>query len=353
MLEFELEGSIGGKELAAALRVEDGECVALTGPSGAGKTTLLRMLAGLHEPDRGSIRIDQRCLYDSSSGVDLPTEQRGCGYVFQAYALFDHMSVRKNVEYGIRGESRKRRAARALDQLAQLGVDHLAEKSPRQLSGGERRRVALARVLAQQPSFLLFDEPLSALDVRSRARAADEIREAVERSNVPAILVTHDFIDAAMIAERIAVLDDGRVVQTGSADQLTSDPATPFVADLTGANVLRGEAAPHADGLSEVALDGGGTAVSTDAASGRVLISVQPWEITLERADHAPDPGSAQNSLAGIVRSVKPIANRVRVAIELPQPLVAEVTPRAVDQLDLRPGRAVRATFKASATRLY
>jgi molybdate transport system ATP-binding protein len=211
--------------------------------------------------------------------------------------------------------------------------------------------VALARALARKPAALLLDEPLSALDTRTRGAASRVLAEVLRESDVPALLVTHDFAEAAELADRIAIIDDGRVLQEGTATELAAAPATAFVADFTGAVVLIGHARARPDGLTEVQLDGGGTLTSTDRAEGRVGASVHPWEITLEPPGSAAS-GSAQNRIAAEVASVTVIGNRARVGLRAGQPLVAEVTEPALRRLQLEPGSHVVASFKAAATRL-
>jgi molybdate transport system ATP-binding protein len=198
---------------------------------------------------------------------------------------------------------------------------------------------------------LLLDEPLSALDTRTRARAARELAALLRDASVPALLVTHDFGEAALLGDRVAVIDAGRIVQEGSARELAAAPASAFVADLTGAVVMLGEAEAGRDGLTLVRIDGGGEVASTDPGRGRVAVSVHPWEIALAAAS-ADAVGSAQNRLLGTVSSVTHVGNRVRVGVEAGQPLVAEVTEPAVRELGLRPGVRVAASWKAAATRL-
>jgi molybdate transport system ATP-binding protein len=353
VLELDISGPAGAHELRAAIAVEAGHCLALAGPSGAGKTTLLRMIAGLARPASGRIALGGRVLFDSAAGVDLPPERRRCGCVFQDYALFDQMPVWRNVAYGMDGVPRRARRGRARELLARLGAEQLADAHPRDLSGGERQRVALARAVASEPDLLLFDEPLTALDVQNRAKAAREIAVAVADACVPAVLVTHDYFEAALIGDRIAVLDAGRIVQSGSAEQLSAQPSTPFVADLTGANVLRGRAERRPDGLTRVELDGGGALLSTDRASGRVAATVQPWEIVLSPVGAAQPAASTQNLLAGTILSVAALGNRARIGLELPQPVVAEVTAQAASDLGLVPGAGVVVQIKAAAVRLF
>ncbi|HWT24283.1 MAG TPA: ATP-binding cassette domain-containing protein, partial [Solirubrobacteraceae bacterium] len=218
-------------------------------------------------------------------------------------------------------------------------------------SGGERQRVAIARALARRPAALLLDEPLSALDPRLRAAAGRELAAVFADTGVPALLVTHDFTEAAVLGTRVGVIDGGRVIQQGTAAELAAAPASAFVADFTGAVVLTGDARPGDDGLTHVTLDGGGTVFSTDPGDGPVAVSVYPWEIAL-----APPGteriGSAQNHLAVRVVSVTPVGTRVRVGLAAPQPLTAELSDASVHAMHLRPGARAIATWKAAATRL-
>jgi molybdate transport system ATP-binding protein len=351
VLRVEARTTLGQLELDVALDVPAGRCLALAGPSGAGKTSVLRVVAGLLRPRSGLVRCGDAAWLDTSRRLDVPPELRRCGYVFQDYALFGHLSAWRNVAYGLRGGRRADRRARALELLDRFGMAHLADARPRTLSGGERQRVALARALAPEPSALLLDEPLSALDARTRASAARELGAVLRTAGVPALLVTHDFAEAALLGDEVGVIDGGRVVQRGSASTLAARPASAFVADFTGAVVLTGSASPGADGLTHVALDGGGQVSSTDAATGPVAVSVFPWEIALAPAGGAPS-GSAQNRLAVEVTSVTALGNRVRVGLTAPQPLTAEITGPALRDLRLQPGDRVQATWKAAATRL-
>ncbi|MEA2440258.1 MAG: molybdate transport system ATP-binding protein [Thermoleophilaceae bacterium] len=348
MLRAELETRVGALEVELELDVAPGETLALAGPSGAGKTSVLRAVAGLLRPRRGRVVCDDEVWLDTASRVDVPPERRGCGYLFQEYALFPHLSAWRNVAYGL---PRERRRERAHELLERFGLGGRADATPRDLSGGERQRVALARALAREPRALLLDEPLSALDSRTRGRASRELAAALRAAGVPALLVTHDFGEAALLGDRVAVIDEGRVVQEGSARELAAAPTSPFVADLTGAVVLTGDASPGSDGLTLVRLDGGGEVTSTDSGAGQVAVSVHPWEIALAEAG-APVSGSAQNRIDGTVVSIAHVGNRVRVGVEAGQPLVAEVTEPAVRDLELRPGVRVTASWKAAATRL-
>jgi molybdate transport system ATP-binding protein len=351
MLRIEARTPLRHFELEAELEAPAGTCVALAGPSGAGKSTLLRIAAGLLRPEHGRVTCGDDVWLDTASGRQVPPELRGCGYVFQDYALFGHLRVWQNVAYGLRRTPRAQRRARADELLERFGIAHLAEARPATLSGGERQRVALARALAPRPRALLLDEPLSALDARTRARASRELASVLRDAGVPALLVTHDFTEAAVLGDRVAVIDSGRIVQEGTAGELAAAPASAFVADFTGAVVLTGVAREGPDGTTLVDLDGGGQATSTDRRTGPVALSVHPWEIALEPAGpHVA--GSAQNRLDAEVLTVTAIGNRVRVGLAAPQPLVAEVTSTAVGGLHLKAGVRVTASWKATATRL-
>ena len=348
MLAVEAATRLGALELDVALEVTPGRCLALAGPSGAGKTSVLRVVAGLLRPDRGRVTCDERIWLDTERGTSLPPEEREVGYLFQEHALFGHLSAWRNVAYPMRSGDRR---ARALELLDRFGVAHLADARPRTLSGGERQRVALARALARTPRVLLLDEPLSALDTTTRAAASRELAAVLRDAGVPALLVTHDFAEAALLGDEIGVIQDGRVVQRGTAAQLAAAPAAPFVADFAGAVVLTGTASAGPDGLTRIALDGGGTISSADPGEGPVAVSVFPWEISIAPAG-ARDEGSARNHLEAQVVSVTPVANRVRVGLLAGQPLTAELTGPSAEALALAPGARVVATWKAAATRV-
>ena len=340
----------GDLDLEVELQVPAGECLALVGPSGAGKSTLLRILAGLVTPDRGAITLDEELWLDPGGGRSLAPEHRGVGFVLQDYALFPRMNAWRNVAYGIAG-SRADRARIAREALARFGLAERADALPADLSGGEQQRVALARALASGPRLLLLDEPLSALDARTRASSSRELAAVLASADVPAVIVTHDFSEASVLADRVAVLDAGRIVQEGLASELAAAPASGLVADLTGASVLRGVARPGPEGLTIVDLDGGGEASSTDRVAGPVALSVFPWEVELH-AEAGEDDGSALNRVAAEVVTVSELGNRARIGLRCPQPLAAEVTSASVHRLGLAPGARVTASWKATATRL-
>ena len=351
MLRVEATTRLGAFTLDVALEVPAGSCLALAGPSGAGKTSVLRVAAGLVHPVRGRVTCGDDVWLDTDRGIDVAPEHRRCGYVFQEYALFAHLRAWQNVAYPLRGLDRTERRKRALAMLERFGVAHLADQRPRTLSGGERQRVAVARALARHPAALLLDEPLSALDTRSRASGGRELAAVLAETGVPTLLVTHDFTEAALLGDRVGVIDGGRVIQEGTAGELAASPISAFVADFTGAVVLTGTAHPTGDGLTQVALDGGGTVLSTEPGEGPVAVSIFPWEIALAPAG-TERSGSAQNHLSVRVVSVTAVGNRVRAGLAAPQPLTAELTAASAHELDLTPGAPLVATWKAAGTRL-
>jgi molybdate transport system ATP-binding protein len=337
-------------------------------------------------PEEGRVALGDEVWLDTERGIDLAPERRACGFLFQDYALFPTMSAWRNVAYGMggapgRGEGRaernggrpgrKERRSRALEMLERFGVAELADARPATMSGGERQRVALARALAARPPLLLLDEPLAALDSTTRREAIGELREVFAASATPVVLVTHSFEEAAALAGELVVIDAGREVQRGTAAAISAAPASAFVADFSGAVVLRGEASGEGQ-LTVVRLPGGAEIRSADRARGPVSLSVFPWEISLEvdgpgdpaagmargggpsprGAEAVPPTDSRLNRLPCEITAVTTIGSRARVGLAAPEPLVAEVTSTSAARLDLCPGARVTAVWKATATRL-
>jgi molybdate transport system ATP-binding protein len=306
--------------------------LALVGPSGAGKSSVLRSVAGLVRPAAGRIAVDGETWFDAGR-VDLAPERRRVGLVFQDYALFPHLTVRENVEFG-----GKRRTDELLERFR---IDKLADARPAKLSGGEQQRVALARALAREPQVLLLDEPLAALDAHTRTVVRSELQEVLATLDLPVLLVTHDFEDAAALADSVGVIVDGRIRQVASPAELVAQPADAFVASFTGANVLHG----HAEGTRVHLADGTVVAVA-EPAQGEVALAVYPWDVTvgLERPHD-----SALNVVAAPIRSIAAFGSRVRVAIG---PVSAEITAESLDRLGLAVGMPAFASFKATGTRI-
>jgi molybdate transport system ATP-binding protein len=299
---------------------------------------VLRAVAGLARPTRGRIALGGETLFDSEHGVALPPERRRVGLVFQEYALFPHLSVERNVAFGGR--------ERAAELLERFRIAHLAKARPAELSGGERQRVALARAIARDPAVLLLDEPMAALDAHTRAGVRAELQELLHELALPTLLVTHDFEDAAALADRVGVISVGRILQVGTPDELVAAPSDAFVASFTGGNLLHGFARPTREGLTEIVLDGGAVVFSTDRAEGRVGVVVHPWEVSIA---HAAAADSALNHVSAPISSVVTVGNRVRVRVG---PLVGEVTAASAERLGLERGRIVVASFKATGARL-
>jgi molybdopterin-binding protein len=352
--------SVPLRAFAVELALEVGaETLALVGPSGAGKTSVLRAIAGLVRPSRGLVVLGGETWFDGR--LDLPPERRRVGLVFQEFALFPHLTVRQNVAFGGRqrrrldGAAQERRFRlgrnrsgenRADSLLERLGIARLASARPGELSGGERQRVALARALAREPGVLLLDEPLGALDPHTRGQVRAELREHLRDAGLPTLLVTHDYADAAALADRVGVLVEGRLVQVGTPAELLAAPASAFVAEFTGVNLLVGRARPGPGGLTEVALADGTRVRSADELDGRVGVVVYPWDVAIAR--EVPDD-SAQNHVRARISAIVPLGNRARVTLG---PLTAEVTAASAERLGLRTGDTVVASFKATTARL-
>lgn len=339
----------GAFELDLALDVQPGEVVALLGPNGAGKSTALRALAGLLRLDAGEVVLGGAVLDGGRAFV--PAERRAVGVVFQDYLLFPHLSLLENVAFGPRSRGVPRREARAqaLGWLRRVGLDDLARTRPRQVSGGQAQRVALARALATDPALLLLDEPLAALDASTRLQVRSDLRHHLGGFAGCTVLVTHDPVDAMVLADRIVVVEDGRQVQAGTPGEVARAPRTDYVARLVGLNLLRG----RADG-QRVVLDGGPTvtaAAGTDRpASGDVLVAFAPSAVSLHRS--APD-GSPRNVFRGSVVGLEQHADTVRVRVEGEVTVLADVTAAAVADLGLVAGQQVWCAVKATEVSSY
>jgi molybdate transport system ATP-binding protein len=320
------------------LTLEVDGTVALVGPSGAGKSTILRAIAGLVRPREGRIEVGGEAWFDAARGLDRPVDERAVGFLFQDYALFPHLTVRQNIEFARRNK--------ADAYLERFRIGHLASARPTELSGGERQRVALARALARDPKVLLLDEPLAALDSRTKTTVRGELQELLAELDIPTLFVTHDFEDAAALAARVGVLVDGRLRQIGRTQELVARPADPFVASFTGANLLHGTVAELSNGIARVRLEDGTVISTTDAAEGDVVVAVYPWDVVVGTE---PPHDSALNVIHAPIRSITELGNRVRLGVG---PLSAEITGESLRRLGLGVDQVVYASFKATGTRV-
>jgi molybdate transport system ATP-binding protein len=333
--------------LDAAIAVAPGEVVALLGPNGAGKSTALRALAGLLPLSGGRIELGGVVLDDPARRVFVPAERRSVGVVFQDYLLFPHLSALDNVAFGLRCRGTRRAEARAAADrwLRQVGLAELGQRRPRELSGGQAQRVALARALAVRPGLLLLDEPLAALDARTRLDVRAQLRRHLAAHDGATVLVTHDPLDAMVLADRIVVLEQGSIVQQGDAAEITRRPRTHYVARLVGLNLHRGVGSGHA-----VALDGGGLLTVAEPVDGPAFVAFSPAAVSLFRS--RPD-GSPRNAWPARVDGVERHGDNLRVHLDGPVPAAADVTPAAAAELDLVVGAQVWAAVKASETYAY
>jgi len=329
-----------GFALDVDLEVGAGETVAVLGPNGAGKTTLLRALAGLIPID-GRVELDGEVLDDSAAGRHVLTEHRRVGLVFQDHVLFPHMTVLDNVAFGLRADSS--RIAR--EWLERAGLGERLKAMPRELSGGQAQRVALLRTLATEPRLLLLDEPLSALDVTIRAEVRRELSRQLAGFQGVRILVTHDPLEAISLADRLIVLEEGKIVQTGTPAEVTARPRSRFVADLAGVNLLRGRGHGR-----HVELEGGAMLTAAEAGEGDVFAVIHPRAVALFLA--RPE-GTPRNVWRGRAEDLDLQGERVRVRLSGTVPLVAEVTPSAVRELRLDAGAEVWVAVKATEISVY
>ena len=359
-----MAGSVerGSFRLEADLRADPGEVLGILGPNGAGKTTLLRALSGLGPLTSGSISLGDLTLDDVATDTFVPAQRRPVGLVFQNYRLFPHLDVRDNVAYAprVQGAGRRRARAAADTWLERLDLTALATRRPHQISGGQAQRVALARALAADPRFLLLDEPLSALDAKTRLDVRAQLRSHLDEFAGPVVIITHDPLEAMIMADRLVVIENGRVVQQGSPAEVARQPATQYVARLVGLNLYTGTLEVA---TARVSLDVGGTFTVTwgdddPGASARtgqstrpVLVVLRPSAITILTA--RPTQASPRNVWQGTVAALELLADRVRVQVDATPPALVDISAAAVADLALRPGTAVWLSAKATETEAY
>lgn len=340
-LDATIDVRVGGFRLDIALAVCPGETVAVVGPNGAGKTTLARVLAGLLPLDAGRITLAETVLDDTATGIFTPVEERSIGVVFQEHLLFPHLNAVDNVAFGLR--SRGVPTATANEQartwLERVGLGAYHEAKPRQLSGGQAQRVALARALATEPTMLLLDEPLAALDATTRVDTRRDLRLHLQAHAGVRIVITHDPLDAAALADRIVVLEDGRLTQAGTLAEITARPRSRYVADFVGVNLLAGTAVGGRVDVGDLEM------TVADRIDGHVLLTIAPRAVTLSRS--RPE-GTARNVWQGVIDGIDHIGGRARIRVLGPVTIVAEITDFAADELQLNNGDQVWVAVKAT-----
>ena len=341
--------------VVAAFDVPAGETVAILGPNGAGKSTLLAVLAGLLVPDTGHVLLSGRELTRCESGRThlVPPEQRRIGLMGQDPLLFPHLSALDNVAFGPRSQGRSRATSRSIagDWLDRMGLPGLSGRRPAQLSGGQRQRVALARALAAEPALLLLDEPLGALDAETVPEIRQVLRIHLRDTGTTSIVVTHDVVDAAVLADRILVLDRGRIVDDGPVAAVLATPKSSFGATLAGLNLIPGTVVDDADtaGGAAVRTDGGlllsGVAATPLARGERAAAVFRPSAVSVFQS--APG-GSPRNRWDATVATLEPGTAAVRLRTGGDPAVAVDVTPAAVAELGLTPGMQVVLSVKAT-----
>ena len=324
---------------------------ALFGASGCGKTTILRCLAGLERPESGSIRAGDVTWFDAARGVALRPQARGVGFLFQDYALFPHLSVEQNIAYGLRRASGDRRTRVGL-LLDLLGLGGLEGRYPRQLSAGQQQRVALARAVAPRPRLLLLDEPLSALDAPARQALRGELRRLLAEFAIPALVVTHDPLEAVALADSAVILADGQVRQRGPVHEVFSHPIDPSVARIVGIETIEpAQVLEVNEGLATVRAGAAQlVAMASGVGPGSAYVCIRGEDVIVERGQ-VPQT-SARNQLTARIVAITPEGPTVRLALDCGFALTALVTRPAAQQLALREGDTVIALVKAQAIHL-
>lgn len=331
-----------GFTVDVSLAIPPGVTVALLGPNGAGKSTVVDVVAGVLPIDRGRVTLGDRVLDDSEAGVFVQPEQRRIGTVFQGAALFPHMTVVQNVAFGPRSRGMPRREATdiASEWLARVGLEGVEELEPGELSGGQAQRVALARALVTEPDALLLDEPLSAIDVSSRAGLRRVLSEHLGAFAGPRLLITHDPSEAFLLADEIHVIEDGAVTQRGTADDIRLHPRTSYAADLAGVNLFVGDA-----DRGVVVVGGHPLHTADSGVTGAALVTIHPRAVAVHRD---PPAGSPRNVWRTTVDLVERLGDRARVRVAAPLPMTAEVTAGSADALGLEAGTDVWLSIKAT-----
>jgi molybdate transport system ATP-binding protein len=359
MFEARIKMQLGSNQahpfnLDVDIKGVDGVTV-LFGTSGAGKTSILRAVAGILTPEQGRISLGDRTYFDSSTGECLPIQQRRIGYVFQNHLLFPHFTAEQNVLYAIRDRSRAEARRRVHDLLSMLGIDRTSGRYPRDLSGGEQQRVSLARALAQDPLMMLLDEPLSAVDVATRSRLLDEISEVQQRSGIPFLYVTHNHSEAVRLGDSMYVLDEGRIVQTGTPIEIFNSPRSAPVARVVGTeNIFVGGILEHRTSDGTTVVDIGSCRLQVPfnniAVGGRITVGIRSEDIIISR-EHLTQT-SARNVLKGAIRRIMLDADKAELVVNSGVNFKVSITPATIRILDLEVGTEIYMLIKARAVHL-
>ncbi|WP_454560950.1 sulfate/molybdate ABC transporter ATP-binding protein [Mycobacterium haemophilum] len=358
MSELQLRAVVTDRHLNVEFSVAPGEVLAVLGPNGAGKSTVLHVIAGLVRPDEGLVRLGDRVLTDTAAGVNVATHDRRVGLLLQDPLLFPHMTVAANVAFGPRSRHRARARNKALGWLRQVDAEQFADRKPRQLSGGQAQRVAIARALAAQPEVLLLDEPLTGLDVAAAAAIRAVLRSLVTRSGCAAILITHQLLDVFTVADRVLVLESGRISEVGKVSDVLGAPRSHFGARIAGVNLVNGTISTDGSLLTRSGAGWHGTPaqdLGNELATGQDAIAVfAPTAVAVYRD---PPHGSPRNTVELTVAELD--ARGAAVLVRGPeQPdgapgLAAEITVDAATELRLMPGDRVWFSIKAHEVALY
>ena len=328
------------------LKIAKGEYFVVLGPTGAGKTLLLELIAGFHKPDSGRIWIDNMDV------TFLPPEKRGVGFVPQEYMLFPHMTVFENVEFGlkVRKVPKAERERRVEQTLEFMGLTHLRDRLPMTLSGGEQQKTALARALVIKPKILLLDEPLSALDTNTRKKMQKELKKIHEELKVTTIHVTHDQIEAFILANRLAVMKDGTIIQTGSPEQVFRRPKDDFVARFVGfENLFDGKIVENKEGIAKIDI-GGVIVEAITKKNGNCTVGIRPDDIIISKS---PLKSSMRNVLRGKISDFIDMGSLVSLMVEVNGlSFVTLITKRSFIEMKLDRGKEVYISFKASSVHI-
>jgi molybdate transport system ATP-binding protein len=339
--------TLGDLGVDVELDLDDAAVVALVGPNGAGKTTVVGAVAGLVRLDRGRVTINDTVVEDRGAGIRVAAERRNLGVVFQEHRLFPNLTALENVAFGLRATGTPKVSARvtAAEWLERVGLPDAAGLRPAQLSGGQAQRVALARALAVEPDVLLLDEPLAAVDAAARTELRHLLRAELRRYPGIRLVITHDPVEAATLADQLIVLEDGRITQRGPLAEVTARPRSPWVASMVGLNLLSGTAA---EGV--IHLDNDAAIATAAQGRGPTFAAIRPNAVSLHRRH--PE-GSPRNVWPGNVGELYLAGDRARVRVDGPVALIAEVTAAAVAELHLADGGPVWASVKATDIDTY